>query len=1113
MDLRIYTFGRFRVRRNNTPIPDSAWKTQKNKSLLKILLTHRQHSVTTEQLMEWLWPDKGPDAAGRNLRVAVSQLRRVLEPDLAPRAQSSFVLTTDAGYTWNTEADYWLDVDEFEALAVEFSAAAHAGDVDSQIASAERAKALYRGEYLEEDRYADWATAERERLRERYFTLLTRMAELYARQGRYRRATTLCREVLAVDNCRESVWCQLMLYHYHAGNQALAGQAYEECRQALAEELGVEPMPETVSLAEQIRRRRVVGEPSYPAPAAIERLRHLPLSLGHTPFVGRETEYAQLIDHLKQASAGQGGVVLIGGEAGVGKTRLVEEGMGYARQHGVVILEGCCSEEGGRPYQPIIEALRLAFHASLLRLRSGHGFTWNVQPSTLAAVAGLLPELRQTHPDLPDTPPLSPEQEKARLFEALAQLLLATRITDGQDLRINQSVDSANPLLFFLDDLHWADASTLDFLDYFATRISHAPVLILGTLRSEEVGVEEGDALARLLWTLKRRGVLHRLALKPLSLAAVVQLLQALSGSLERESRLGQPLYTETEGNPLFLVSVLQALFEDGLLTVDETGAWSVATPRLFQETEGLLSTRMHQVIRRRLRRLRDEERQVLEAAAVLGREFQWPVLSRMRAWRRDVLLDRLDRLMVALLIRERGPEGYSFSHDKVRQVAYEGITEERRNWLHSKAGEAMEAVYAGELDEVAGTLADHFQAAGHWERAFSYRLQAGWYAARLYANAEAMEQYQAALGLVGQDGFSPAVEDLREVHERLGDLYQTAGQYSPARDHFVAARRHAAVPADRVRLLYKLAHNHGRQGHAGPSHELLRQAVEVVDRLGVDQVGYLEAARTYARWAIMGSMEHGQSEAEHYARQAVSILEQHFPGLLHGETTSPWAEYDTVHSVLINAGEAFRFWGRWSEAAKLFQQSLAVAEYHEDPNGIGYSCNNWGDVRLAQGDFPGARTLYERAAESWAVSGHVWLEMAARTHLGLAWACEGRWDEAVASLEQARAAGEGMDPTQWLAEVYLWLSLAELHHTGDEDRTRDYRERAVAVAEAAGQTLPEHLRHLVMSVSEAQAGRLEAAREHFSAVRTVWEIGRGDMALYGQWILPQCKPPALPDA
>ncbi|MCZ7574497.1 MAG: AAA family ATPase [Ardenticatenaceae bacterium] len=1110
MRLRIHTLGPFQMLHGDTLVPDSAWKTQKNKLLCKILLTFRGHTLTKEQLMDWLWPGLDPNASGRNLRVAVSQLRRTLEPDLPRGALSCFVLTTGSGYTWDTSADYWLDVDEFARLVASPALPADSLPGQDAISQMQAASNLYRGDYLEEERYADWAVAERERLRELYFTLLTRFAEACARQGRYRRAVALCREVLAADRCRESVWCQLMLYHYHAGDLALALRAYEECRQALAEELDIEPFPETVTLADQIRHRAITSHRGiYPPSAAIERLRQLPLSLGRTPFVGRETEQAWLIDHLEHGARG-GRVVLIEGEAGVGKSRLAAEVVDYARSRGITVLEGYCREgEGKQPYQPVVEALRLRLQVAETRGQAGTTWLPPFLPSfPLAwrtALAELFPELRLAQPDLPPNPPLPPEQEKARLFEALAQFMLAVSQAAGRRDPRSGDTETSRGLLFFLDDLHWADEATLEFLAFFARRAAQESVLVLGTLRSEEVAADEEETLARLLWGLKRCGVLYRLMLAPLSPAAVVRLLQMLSGSQTQGSVLGQRLYRETEGNPLFLLSVLQALFEDGLLTADEAGAWSAPAPDLIR-LSGLPAT-MHEVIQRRLVRLGSEERGVLEAAAVLGREFRRPVLGQMRAWRRDILLDHLDHLTSVLLIREQGVDGHIFSHDKIRQVVYEDIGEDRRHWLHGKAGEALETHHASALDDIAGTLAYHFHQAGRPDRAFQYRLRAGWHATRLYAQAEAIGHYRSALAVVRQDGFRPAAEALREVHERLGDLYQAAGQYAPAQHEFEAAGRHAIAPADRVRLLYKLAHNENRLGHAGPSEEMLRQAVDEVDRLGVDQVGPLEAARVYARWAIMGSGWHGPSGAEHYARQAVGILERRRPEAFRAKGPLLWGEYDAIHSVLINAGEAFRHWGRWPEAADLFQQSLTMAERQGDLGGIGYSCHNRGDVVLAQGDLAGARAWYQRAAEAWSRSGETWVEMAAWTHLGLAWACEGRWPEAAGCLEHARTVGERMDPTEWLAEVYLWLSLAGLHCTGDEEQARVNRERAVAVAEAAGQALPDDVWHLALTAAEARAGHLDAAWQHYGRVQALWAQHPG-RAFYSRWILEQSKPP-----
>ncbi|HYN89463.1 MAG TPA: AAA family ATPase [Ardenticatenaceae bacterium] len=1095
MMLRIRTLGPFRVHLDDAIVPETAWKTQKNKILLKILLTYRGHALAKEQLMEWLWPELEPGAAGRNLRVAVSQVRQALEARTPRQHSATYILTTDSGYAWNTEAGYWLDADEFVRLAADGTERPESVPSNGTIERLQSALGLYGGEYLEEDRYADWAVAERERLRELHFGLLTRLAEGYARQGRYGRAIGLCREVLVADGCRESVWCQLMLYQYHAGDQAQALRAYDECRRVLAEEMGVEPLPETTKLAAQIRRHAVTGRHFTPPPAAIERLRRLPLSLGRIPFAGREAEQARLLGHLEHVSAGQTRFVLVEGEAGAGKSRLVEETLAYARRQDCAVLEGCCWESEGRlPYQPIVEALRLAWESHARPFDS-------LAPTWLAVVAELLPEIRAAVAHLPPLPALPPEQEKAQLHEALAELLLA-------------QAGSLSTLVLFLEDLHWADDATLEFLDAFARRHREQPVLVLATLRVEEVAEREGGALGRLLWQSKQRGMLERLPLGPLAPAAVVSLVEELAGSPDRGLALGTRLYRETEGNPLFLVATLQALFEEGKLVLGPDG-WSTPDASDLTGAAWEIPGSVRQAILRRVQRLGDEERQVLEAAAVLGQDFDSATLYPMRAWRRDVLLDHLDRLERAFLIRERGQSRYAFSHDKIREATYQGIAPDRRGWLHAKAAHALEAIHTARLDEVAATLAHHFSRAGLPEKAYAYCLRAGHYAARLHANAEAGDHFRAALALIGEEGFQPAPEDLREAHERLGDLFQAAGQYGRAREHFEAAMPLATTPSSRVTLLHKLVHNHDRQGHARPHLELLREAVREVERLHA-QEGHargssagLVAAKIYARWAILGASADGAAESERYARQVVALLERHVPDVLHGHEALPWSEYDCVHSALINAGEAFRFWQRWAEAAALFAQSLAIAERQGDLIGIGYSRHNLGDVLLAQGEFVTARASYAASADAFARCGQLWEEMASHTHLGLAWACQGRWEEALAALECACVAGERMEPTAWLAEVYLWLSIAALGACGDAVRASASLERAARVAESAGQTLHPPVLGLAASLAEAHAGKRETAIQSYteSAGLLAADPGR---AFYIRWLLEHCVPPVL---
>jgi len=343
------------IQRDDEEIPASVWGSQQTRTILKVLLTRRGHVVSTDQLADILWPEDDSDTALNRLHVRVSQLRRALDS----KTPSAYIRTYKSGYSFNPDADCWIDAVEFEARA-EWGRRCQRDDNPSDAITAyETACALYRGDFLEEDLYEDWAFVERERLRERFLTTLTELAECYARQGRYRHAIARCRQVLAADCYREAVYVRLMLYHYYAGEQAQALRAYERCRQILSDELGVEPLPETVTLAERIRDGTLWADeraPRYPPPAYEGRLFEVPYSLGQAPFVGREREYAWLVEKWHDPTTK---VLLIEGEAGVGKSRLADEFLGYAATGGSTVLRLRIASSGGEsPYAPLIAALR-----------------------------------------------------------------------------------------------------------------------------------------------------------------------------------------------------------------------------------------------------------------------------------------------------------------------------------------------------------------------------------------------------------------------------------------------------------------------------------------------------------------------------------------------------------------------------------------------------------------------------------------------------------------------------------------------------------------------------------------------------------------------------------
>ena len=253
MSLRVQLLGRFEVWRDGAPIPPAEWRGQKPRDLLKILLLARGKFVANDQLCEWLWPEADPDSAQANLRSAVSDLRKLLEPELARGRDSAFIATRREGYAFDLTAPVSVDAIDFERAIT----ATSRPDLEAALAS-------YRGDLLEEDPYAEWAIRERERLRDLRLEALARLADICLSDADYPITVSLCEQALAFDPSRETLWRSLMRAHALNGDRAAALRAFERCRAALARDLGVDPLPETAKLHEEILRE----EPHPPAALA-----------------------------------------------------------------------------------------------------------------------------------------------------------------------------------------------------------------------------------------------------------------------------------------------------------------------------------------------------------------------------------------------------------------------------------------------------------------------------------------------------------------------------------------------------------------------------------------------------------------------------------------------------------------------------------------------------------------------------------------------------------------------------------------------------------------------------------------------------------------------------
>ena len=409
-----------------------------------------------------------------------------------------------------------------------------------------------------------------------------------------------------------------------------------------------------------------------------------------TPFVERDAERASLRRLVEGALAGHGGLGLIAGEPGVGKSRLVGEIADEAEAHGMRVLTGHCVEmSGAPPYLPYVEMIEQAISnpRSPLALREALG---DVAPE----IARIAPALRRVFPDIP--PPVELPAELARRYVWNSFSEFVGRAAQGQ------------PLLVVLEDLHWADESSLLLTEYLAPLLPEMPVLLLGTYRDGEVDLSH--PLTRVIGQLERRRLLERVSLRRLSFDGVRAMLRALAGQPAPEE-LTQLISRETDGNPFFVEELYLHLVESGVL-LDEHDRLR----RDLRLDEVSVPESIRLVLGQRLDRLASSTREVLVAAAVSGRMFASEIVGDVANASEDALVDAFEEAERARLITSgKTAAEFMFSHELIRQTVLSGVSAVRRERLHLRTAEAISRRYSDDLAAHAGDLAYHLSRAGRY--------------------------------------------------------------------------------------------------------------------------------------------------------------------------------------------------------------------------------------------------------------------------------------------------------------------------------------------------------------------------------------------------------------
>jgi tetratricopeptide (TPR) repeat protein len=637
-------------------------------------------------------------------------------------------------------------------------------------------------------------------------------------------------------------------------------------------------------------------------------------------LVARERELAEARAAWRKASAGEGGMLLVSGEPGIGKTRLVRELCTEIQVAGDRVLVGECYAEGGAPYAPFAQILRRAFHDG-----AGEELVTALPDFVLADLLTLAPGLRLRFPEVPPNPPLDPKSEQQRLFENVVAFC--------------QALCDLSPLLLVLEDAHWADSGSLALLRHLARRTRRQPLMLVATYR--EVELDQTRPFQEVMLDLNRERLATRLRLSRLDRNGTRDMLAALfAEQITPEFLAG--IYRETEGNPFFVEEVCKALVESGQVYFID-GAWGRPD---MDELEIPQSVRV--AIQSRVGKMPPDCQEVLHLAAVLGREFAFETLLAAsdpspgsgQGTGEEALIEALECAAQAQLVEEvhaGWDVTFAFTHALIPATLAEGVSTLRRRRLHRRAAAAIEQLYPEDFE----SLAYHYAEAGDKERALLYHTQAGERAAAAYANVEAEGHFRAALELV-------VVEAERaDLLQELGRVLSLQSRYEEAIEVWqegIAAYQALGVQEGVARLYARSARAAWDAGDTPRGLRLCREGMAAVAG-APESPGYADLLHETARACFFNGLP---DEADPLCRGALEMAER---------LGAVRVQAEALATLGVLPGQ------NQEEAVSVLTRAVDLAESHGLLDQAARAHNNLGSV-LGFNDPRAARKHFLRAAE-----------------------------------------------------------------------------------------------------------------------------------------------------
>jgi len=729
-------------------------------------------------------------------------------------------------------------------------------------------------------------------------------------------------------------------------------------------------------------------------------------------LIGRRDDFAALCSLVQRTKRGNGYVALVSGEAGIGKTRLVTEVKAYAMAQGLLLFQGACfPTDSACPYAPLLDLLRPFVDGASAPDERGY-----FAPATSSLLADLT--AKGANVVLP-VAPLEPEQEKRRLFESLAHFFTTQ--------------SARQTALLIVEDLHWSDDTSLEFLHYLARRCTAHPILLLLTYRSDETS----PGLRHLLAQLDRERLAQECSLAHLTQEEVEAMLRAML-ALPRSARLELPgpIYTLTEGNPFFVEELLKSFIATGEVFYTN-GRWQHKPPGELH-----IPRSVQDAVQQRTERLSAPARHVSTLAAVAGRRFDFSLLQDLTHYDEQQLIQVVKELIAAQLVVEESAEQFAFRHALTRQAIYAGLLVRERKALHRSIADALEGLYASTLDTHLVDLAYHFSEAGLWVKALEYGQRAAEQAQRLYTPGAVVEQVTRALNAAQHGSITPSAT----LYRLRGQAYETLGDFEHAHLDYETTLQIARAADDRYsewQALMDLGFLWAERDYAQTG-ALYQQALTLARSIE-NPIALAHSLNRLGNWHVNVEQPH---EALRYHQEALTLFEQAQDS--HGIAET----YDLLGMTATLGGDLLQGSAYYRQAIVLFEELndrqglasslptlmlLGEGGGYETETLVSATTSFAESLHFGELALQTAREIGQRSAEAYALS-------ALAQYLGP----RGEYARALEVAQASLALSEQIEHRQWLTDAHWQLGVLYLDLLALPE-AQQHLEEALALAQETG--------------------------------------------------------------